>query len=447
VYRIQPDGSPHKVWTSAQDVVYAITFDRENRPLIGTGNRGKIYRLDSASTNTVLLDAPPTQVTGFATGSHGHLYAVTGNIGKLYEIGPALAATGTFESDVLDTGGFSYWGRLSFRGTPENAAVFTRSGNLNRPQDNWSPWLSVKPEHDPGLPDCPRCLLGRIASPPARFLQYKVELAAHNSSVFPEIASVEVAYLPKNSAPIIDEVEISPPNYRFPAPAGLYTPAPQTQTLPPVGQKKRTPSVPVVDPGSSQSVSYAKGFIGVRWNAADENGDSLVYSVEIRGVAETAWKLLKDKIKEKYFSWDSTAFPDGEYEVRVTASDLPNNPPGEALTAQRLSDPFLIDNTPPQIMNLAGTPGSGGVVEVRWRARDNRSIIDKAEYSVNGSEWILIPPVNKLSDAPEEEYVLALPRGAQGEQTVAVRVTDAYENQAVSKIVVPGGGTVAGTLK
>ena len=452
VYRINPDGSPRKLWTSAQDVVYAIGFDGEHRPLIGTGNRGKIYRLDSPSMSTLLLDAPPTQITGFAAGTRGRFYAVTGNIGKLFEIGPAPATKGIFQSDLLDAGGFSYWGRLGFRGTPGNAAIFTRTGNLNRPQDNWSPWVALKPELDPGLPACARCLNGRIASPPARFLQYKIELAGSGaptgSGAPPEIASVEVAYLAKNFAPVLEEIEIGPPNYRFPPPsvASAAAPQPQTQTLPPVGQKRRSASSPIVDTGSALPVNYAKGFIGARWNASDENGDTLVYTVEIRGVAETGWKLLKDKVREKYFSWDSSAFPDGEYEVRVTASDSPGNPPGEALTTVLVGDPFLIDNSPPQIMNLTGTATSGGM-EVRWKARDARSIIEKAEYSVNGGDWIPIQPVNKLSDAPEEEYLLALPQSAQGqpqEQTIAVRVSDAYDNQAVGKVIVGTGPPVAG---
>ena len=59
----------------------------------------------------------------------------------------------------------------------------------------------------------------------------------------------------------------------------------------------------------------------------------MIYTVEIRGEKETQWKLLKDKVAEKYLSWDSTAFPDGEYRLRVTASDAPGNPPAEALTA------------------------------------------------------------------------------------------------------------------
>ena len=71
--------------------------------------------------------------------------------------------------------------------------------------------------------------------------------------------------------------------------------------------------------------------------------------MEIRGDKETEWKLLKDKIAETLYLWDSTAFPDGDYRLRVTASDAPGNPPADALTTSMESDPFLIDNTPPSI--------------------------------------------------------------------------------------------------
>ena len=40
-----------------------------------------------------------------------------------------------------------------------------------------------------------------------------------------------------------------------------------------------------------------------------------------------------------------------------------------------VSDPFLIDNTPPQISNLAAS-ASGNNIDVRWTARDARSNID-----------------------------------------------------------------------
>ncbi len=102
VYRIDPDGAPRKIWSGAQDIVYAIGFDAAGLPLLGTGNRGKIYRLDSDTLSTLLLDATPTQVTGFGRSPQGDLFAVTGNIGKVFRIGPGFEKNGSFESEVLD---------------------------------------------------------------------------------------------------------------------------------------------------------------------------------------------------------------------------------------------------------------------------------------------------------------------------------------------------------
>ena len=436
VYRINADGSPRKVWSSAQDIVYAIGFDAGGLPLVGTGNRGKIYRLDSDTVSTLLLDASPTQVTGFgrapgAGSKPGDLYAITGNIGKVFRIGPGFEKSGTFESPVLDAGAFTYWGRVSYRGLGK-ITVLTRSGNRSHPESNWSSWTTLQPE--PSAARCESCGAGRTVSPSARFLQYKIDLAPAPGQPEPEVSYVEVAYLPKNVAPVVDILEITPANYRFPAQSLSITPS-TTITLSPIGQQKPQSLTSLESSGGSQTLNYAKGFGGVRWAASDENNDSLVYRVEIRGVKESGWKLLKDNVKEKYLSWDSTAFPDGEYVVRVTASDSPGNPPDQALSASLTSDPFLIDNTPPQIVNLTGAP-SGNKLEVRWTARDALSTIDRAEYSVNGGDWMMIDPVSRLSDSPEEEYHLMIDRPASGEQVIAVRVNDEFDNQAVDKIVI-----------
>ena len=433
LYRIDPDGAPRKVWSNAQDIVYAISLDNAGRPVLGTGNRGKIYRVDSDVMSTLLLDASPTQVTGFGRDRRGELYAVTGNIGKVYRIGPATEKQGTFESEVLDAGSFTYWGRISYRGSGA-ISVLTRSGNLNRPESNWSAWAALQPDSHEGTTLCESCGSGRVASPSARFLQYKIDLSASATKPLSDVSYVEIAYLPKNVAPTVDEIEVTPPNYKFPAQTLSITPSTNI-TLPPLGQAKRTSGLSSSELSSSQTLNYAKGSIGVRWAASDENGDSLIYKVEIRGVKESNWRLLKDNLKDKYLSWDSTAFPDGEYVVRVTASDSPSNPRDQALEAVLESDPFLIDNTPPQILNLAAT-ASGNKIEVHWVARDARSDIDRAEYSINGGDWLLAQPVTKLSDSPEEEYRLVVDRAAAGEQVIAVRVTDEFENQAVDKVVV-----------
>ena len=75
VYRIDPDGAPRRVWGHAQDVVYAIAFDATGRALLGAGNKGSIYRIESPAMYTSLVALPATQVTAFQAGGDGRLYA------------------------------------------------------------------------------------------------------------------------------------------------------------------------------------------------------------------------------------------------------------------------------------------------------------------------------------------------------------------------------------
>jgi hypothetical protein len=414
IYRIQSDGYPRRIWSHAQDLVYALAFDAQGRLLAGTGNHGNLYRIDNDYLYTRLLNVEPTQITGLLRAPDGRLYAVTGNIGKVIAIGPELEPSGVFESDVLDAGGFSYWGHIgkqpeTISGTADGTVIETRSGNVGRAQRNWSPWVPLNQ--------------GRVASPPARFLQYRATLKGNA-----ELSGVDVAYQMKNVAPVVAQVEITPPNYRFPAPAAAATSAPSpTLTLLPIQRRTAQSSAVSSDPGTP-ALTFAKGQIGARWLAEDDNGDALQFKIEIRGANETTWKLVRDRVRERYLSWDSTAYADGKYVLRVTASDAPVNPPDQALTGIRESDPFLIDNTPPEI-----TWGPSG--SIQFHVRDALSTLGKAEYSVNGGEWTVVEPTTRLTDSAEHDYRVILPVVPPGEVTVAVRVEDAYGNQAVAKTV------------
>ena len=144
----------------------------------------------------------------------------------------------------------------------------------------------------------------------------------------------------------------------------------------------------------------------MRWLATDENRDTLLFKIEIRGENEPPGNHSRTR-SERYFSWDSTAFPDGKYRVRVTATDLPSNPPEQALSSSRESDRFLIDNTPPEISGLTGAL-SGAKIDVRFHAKDAWNVIEKAEYSVNGGEWKVVEPTTRLTDS-EEHAISARP--------------------------------------
>src|SRR5215471_4336598 len=107
IYRIQNDGYPRKVWGHAQELVYALAFDRDGKVIAGTGNHGYLYRLDSDHSYTQVVALPSTQITGLSAAPDGTLLAVTGNIGKLFSVGPRTESSGTYESEVLDAGAFS----------------------------------------------------------------------------------------------------------------------------------------------------------------------------------------------------------------------------------------------------------------------------------------------------------------------------------------------------
>jgi hypothetical protein len=185
-----------------------------------------------------------------------------------------------------------------------------------------------------------------------------------------------------------------------------------------------------------------KGYQSVLWSAHDENDDELRYGVYYRGESEHEWKLLKDNLDQKFYSWDTTALPDGAYYVKIVATDAPSNPPAASLKTERESERFEIDNTPPAIDNLSavavmtrgGSPAFTSIL-VKFTARDATSSIERAQYSLDGGEWTLVSPTGGITDAPEEHYEF-LSNVGPGEHTIAVRAYDKFENVGSAKTIV-----------
>jgi hypothetical protein len=417
VYRIAADGSPTRVWTSHEDIVYALAFDAQGRLLAGTGNRGHIFAINGLDDFSDLLKAPASQVTAFAKAPGGGLYAATSNLGKVFLLGPSLEAEGTYESDVFDAKLFSRWGRADFRGAG-SVDLYARSGNVDNPDRNWSPWKKIDLIKN-----------GDTGVPAARYAQWKAVL--HAGTAAPGVDSVALNYLPKNAAPEIDDVTVQ---------VGVkYQPMPKM-----TGQGS--------DSGSSFGGSGShfdsptpssrdRDSIGVKWSAHDENDDQLVYSLYYRGDGETRWLLLKDNLTDKAYSFDASLLPDGGYKVKVIASDAPSHSPGEGLTASKESRRFEVDTTPPRIENLAASV-EGGQIHVTFRAADSFSAIKRAEYSVDAGEWKYVEPVGQLADAKTENYDFKVaPEGAKdgaasSEHVVVVRVYDRYENMGAAKTLI-----------
>jgi len=134
-------------------------------------------------------------------------------------------------------------------------------------------------------------------------------------------------------------------------------------------------------------------------------------------------------------AWDTSTVPNGRYVVRITVSDAPSNPPALALAADKESAPFDVDNTPPA---LVVTLREGRPPHVRVTARDEDSLLRRAEYSLDGGRWEEVHPQDGISDAREETYDIPLPDLAgPGPHLVVVRAVDALGNSSTGRVEVP----------
>jgi len=406
IYRLTPDGSPAKLWSSRDDLVYSLAFDTHGHLIAGTGNRGQIYEIGGRQDYEELIKAGANQVTAFTKAPGGGLYVSTSNLGKIFLLGDAPDSEGSYESDVFDARVFSKWGRVEYRGAG-NVELFARSGNVDNPDRNWSTWKKIDLQKD-----------AEVTAPPARFIQWKAIL--HPGAIAPRVDRVALNFLPKNVAPEFDDVTITP-GTRYQSP----------------------PRPPNLDPGQrfdpQPNALRDRQSIGVKWTVRDDNDDQLVYALYYRGEGQKRWLLLKDNITEKFYSFDASLLPDGGYTIKVVASDAPSHSPQDALTSERESDRFEVDTTPPQIQELKAAV-QGDSIRVQFRAVDGFSPIKRAEYSLDAGEWHFIEPVGQISDSKTESYDFVLPlRDASGqEHIVVVRAYDRYENMNSAKTVVPG---------
>jgi hypothetical protein len=74
------------VFTSDQPVVWAAAEGPDGSLYAATGNRGRIYKIDSAAKTSLYWTAPEPEIFAVALGKDGVLYAGTSPDGKVYRI-------------------------------------------------------------------------------------------------------------------------------------------------------------------------------------------------------------------------------------------------------------------------------------------------------------------------------------------------------------------------
>ena len=134
------------------------------------------------------------------------------------------------------------------------------------------------------------------------------------------------------------------------------------------------------------------------------------------------------------FGFDSRLLPDGRYVFRVTASDRTVNA-DDPRSDSGVSDPVLIDNTPPAIsLSSSGSDKRGGVLHVR--VADALSPIAAVGWSVDAGPWTRATPDDGMTDSPGESYTISLQRENRGAY-VLIRAVDTAGNTSSLSVVAP----------
>lgn len=419
VFRILPDGATDVVWSSPTVTAFAIAPALQpGSVLIGTADKGRIYSVTNDGRDTLLLQSPEGQISSLLV-RNNQIYAASSNQGKLYRFGSELVSEGTFESPVRDAKLTASWGRIWWRGAGA-VEVQTRTGNGERPDATWSDWSAAyrNPEGN------------QITSPRARFIQWRATVRASASSGTPSwVEDVSVAYLPRNVAPEVLSITA------LPIGVGLQQIA-QVTVDPNVESSGLDPSLfgPVAQVPPRRF--YQRGARSFQWQAEDRNSDTLEYTIYYRALNEQTFRLLKDKLRDNFYTIDGATLADGRYIIKVVASDAPDNPPGQRLSGERVSEPVDIDNTPPVVKVMGQPQITRDSVRVVFSVDDATGKVRKADASVDGAAWAPVFPDDGIADSGHEVYSVDFGSLGPGEHTISLRTFDSSGNIGTLSVTV-----------
>ncbi len=359
-------------------IFFAACPSSDNGLFIATGNDGKLLKadLENEKYKVAYKDNEISQITAlFAVGDD--LYVGSANPAKLIKLSSSYAATGIYKSNLIDAAQPARWGKLQIEAdVPDKCkiSVSCRSGNVDDINDvTFSDWtLPVKIEKPV-----------QLLCPVGRYCQYKLILNSQTVTVTPVVKGVVVASTVDNLPPKIESINV-----------------------------KRIDD----------------GLFEIKYEAKDGNDDKLQYEIDIKNIRWNKWITIKDKIDKDEYKFDGKTVEDGRYEIRVSASDENSNTSLTKLTASRISDQVIIDNTRCEITNDFIDISNDGF-NLTFTVTDKLSIIDKVEYVVDSCDkWNGLLPEDKVYDTTTEEFYLTKGKLKAGSHIVTIRAFDCSKN-------------------
>jgi len=405
IVRILPEGAAVTAHRFTKQLAGTLAWG-DGGLVIGTGLEGELWQLvdgDAAMLDTVKA----TQVVKVA--GAGAWVLTQGPVRLLRRAGPPH---GTFTSPPLDAGQPATWGEATLQGELPAAGGCTlqfRSGAIAPPDDTWSAWSAPA-----------ACAEVTASAPPARYLQWRVELGLPSTPAPARVGRVVVAYRQVNLPPEIKDFTVQAPAEVF-----LKGPPPSDRIVE-VEHPDLSGIFTTIDEEGGERQErlgkkyYRVGYQSASWKATDPNGDPLRFALEVQKAGSDRWWKVRENLETTVIGIDTQALADGLYRFRLTGSDAPANPEAPAM-AQALSSWFVVDNTPPKV--TVTRQGSAWLVT----ADDALSPILRVEWNRDADQWHPLVPEDGLLDRPHETFRIPV---QAGEHVLAVRATDNHYNRA-----------------
>ncbi|MBU1337992.1 MAG: hypothetical protein KKD56_02885 [Acidobacteria bacterium] len=420
LYRIDGRGAAKMVWSSAEELIYTLAWDsQDDRIIFGTGKKGRIYSYNQSEQISLLLQKDAEQVYGLYP-RRSRIYMLTNNPSGMSYLEDGQRFEGEYVSRVLDTTTPSLWGKMEWRAvnTKDTSLQFlTRSGNTVNPNKTWSEW-SPPYQNRNGE---------QILSPKARYLQFKIVFRTQSGKDSPIVDKVCLFHRELNVEPTFLQLEALPPNVVLIKP-------PLTEDV--IWGTDDKEGVASADSDSKTFLAprraLRKGFQTIIWQAADKNGDNLVFTISVREDESSRWRVLKDDWTEEIFTFESQTLPDGIYFIKVEASDRMDNPAGTELKAEKMSRAIVVDNSLPEIQGFQAKK-SGNSLNVTFTAQETFSYIREVKYLVRPGQWMMVFPEDGICDSDKETFKFSLTLPPNADDMITVRVTDAHGNVGVHR--------------
>jgi hypothetical protein len=381
LYRIDATGRVDELASFEKTFLLGVGAGADGGAFVATGDSGRVFSVDRDRRVATAIDLEEDQVLCLAMGEGFPVALGAGSPAAVHAVARARGAQGQFTSKVLDAKFAAAWGRAEWAGQGDLAFWF-RSGHTEKPDRTWSDWRGpVKASGEP-VP-CPR----------GRYLQMRVDFGGAEPAA--ELARFRLAYAAQNQRPVVREFA--------------------------VGQARPGDTFPL-------SIPKAEPAVKLRVKADDPDGDRLVYRFFYRVEGGTLWvPVLPDPTDKPEVDWNTDSLPDGTYLVRVEASDESTNT--DALTAERVSRPLVVDHGKPRVEDF--TLGGGAVPEVHGTAADDASPVTQIDVQIDEEEWRAVPPEDRVCDSRKESFSFTLPGLASGLHRVKVRVWDSAGNSGI----------------